>query len=149
MRIAALAIVLSAAMSLPAFAYDPARHPAPDPQGSAYERGRIQVHQGNWEHAVILFRKAVVKKPNDFKAFTLLGYSLRHAGQLKAAIAAYDRAVELNPSYAEVREYRGIAYALSGNREAAMRDYRALQQLGSPLAEDLKAAIDENASKFN
>ncbi len=149
MRIAVLATVLAAVMSLPAFAYDPARHPAPDPQGSAYERGRIQVHQGNWEPAVALFRKAVAENPNNFKAFTLLGYSLRHAGRLKAAIAAYDRAVELNPSYAEVREYRGIAHAQSGNREAAMRDYRVLLRLGSPLAEDLKAAIDKNASKFN
>ncbi len=149
MRIAALAIVLAAVMSLPAFAYDPAKHPAPDPLGSAYERGRVQVHQGNWERAASLFQKAVGENPKNYKAFTLLGYSLRHAGRMKGAIAAYDRAVALNPSYAEVREYRGIAFALSGNRKAAMSDYRALIRMGSPLAEDLKAEIDKNASKFN
>ena len=149
MRIAALAIVLAAAMSLPAFAYDPAKHPVPDPQGSTYERARVQIQQGNWERAAALFEKAVAENPKDYKALTLLGYSLRHTGRMKAAIAAYDRAVALNPSYAEVREYRGIALAQSGNRKAAMSDYRALLRLGSPLAEDLKAAIDKNASKFN
>ncbi len=149
MRIAALAIVLAAVMSLPAFAYDPAKHPTPDPRGSAYERGRIQVHQGNWERAAALFENTVAENSKDYKALTLLGYSLRHAGRMKAAIAAYDRAVALNPAYAEVREYRGIAHAMSGNREAAMSDYRALLRMKSPLAEDLKAAIDRNASKFN
>lgn len=149
MRFAALAIVLSAAMTFPAFAYDPARHPAPDPNGSAYEQGRLEVHQGNWERAVSLFQKAVSQDPKDYKAFTLLGYSLRHAGRMKEAIVAYDRAVDLNPSYAEVREYRGIAHAMSGNRDAAMSDYRALVRMGSPLAEDLKTEIDRNASKFN
>lgn len=143
MRIAALALVLAAVMTFPAFAYDPAKHPTPDPQGSAFEQGRVQVHQGNWEHAASLFQKAVAENPKDYKAFTLLGYSLRHIGRMKEAIATYDRAVALNPSYAEVREYRGIAYALSGNREAAMRDYRTLIRMGSPLAEDLKAAIDK------
>jgi len=143
MRIAALALVLAAVMSLPAFAYDPAKHPTPNPQGPAYEQGRIQVHQGNWAGAVSLFEKVVAENPKDYKAFTLLGYSLRHMGRIKEAIVAYDRAVALNPSYAEVREYRGIAHALSGDREAAMRDYRALIQMGSPLAEDLKAAIDQ------
>ena len=149
MRVAVLAIVLTAVMPLPAFAYDPARHPKPDPRGSAYERGRLQAHQGNWERAAVLFQKAAAENPKDYKAHTLLGYSLRHAGRIKAAIAAYDRTVALYPSYAEVREYRGIAHAQSGNREAAMRDYRALLRMGSPLAEDLKAAIEKNASKFN
>ena len=149
MRIAALAIVLAAVMSLPAFAYDPAKHPAPDPQGSYYERARVQIQKGNWKRAAALFEKAVAENPKNYKALTLLGYSLRHAGQTKAAFAAYDRAVAVNPAYAEVREYRGIAHAQSGNRKAAMSDYRALLRLGSPLAEDLKAAIDKNESKFN
>ncbi len=143
MRFAALALAISFALASPAAGYDPAKHPKPDPRGSAYERGRIQVHQGNWDRAAGLFEKAVAENPRDFKAYTMLGYSLRHAGHLNKAITAYNRAVEINPGYAELREYRGKALALAGKREAAMRDYRALLRIGSPLAEDLKEAIDK------
>ncbi len=143
MRFAALALAISFALASPAAGYDPAKHPKPGPRGSAYERGRIQVHQGNWDSAAGLFEKAVAENPRDFKAYTMLGYSLRHAGQLNKAIAAYNSAVEINPGYAELREYRGKAFALAGNREAALADYRALLRICSPLAEDLKEAIDK------
>ena len=143
MRFAALVLAITFALASPALGYDPAKHPAPDPRGSTYERGRIQVHQGNWDRAAGLFEKAVGENPQDFKAYTMLGYSLRYAGHLDEAITAYNRAVKINPGYAELREYRGKAFALAGNREAAMADYRALLRIGSPLAEDLKEAIDK------
>ncbi|MBT3350647.1 MAG: tetratricopeptide repeat protein [Nitrospinaceae bacterium] len=78
-----------------------------------------------------------------------MGYSLRHAGRISEAIAAYNRAVEINPGYAELREYRGKAYVLAGNMPAAMSDYRTLVAMGSPLAEALKVAIDRGASSAN
>jgi hypothetical protein len=52
--------------------------------------------------------------------------------------------VEINPGYAELREYRGKAFVLAGNITAAMSDYRTLVRMGSPLAEDLKEAIDRS-----
>ena len=149
MRAAVFALALSLVFSTAALGYEAARHPKPDPNGSFYEQGRIQVHQGRWERAAALFQKAVAEDAKDYKAYTLLGYSLRHAGRLNEAIAAYNRAVEMNPGYAELREYRGKALALAGRREAAMRDYAVLVRMGSPLAEDLKEAIGRGARTVN
>ena len=97
MRFAALVLAISFALAPSALGYEAKRYPKPDPQGSAFERGRIQVHQGNWDRAAGFFEKAVAENPRDFKAYTLLGYSLRHAGRLNKAITAYNRAVEINP----------------------------------------------------
>ena len=49
MRLAAPAFLLFLALALhlePAQAYDPARHPAPNPQGAAYDQGRLSLHAG-------------------------------------------------------------------------------------------------------
>ena len=149
MRFAAIAIIVSLAISAPVFGYEVSKHPKADPTGSTYDQGRIQVHQGNWQGAIDLFRIAISEDQNNYKAYTLLGYSLRHAGRISEAIAAYSRAVKINPGYAELREYRGKAYVLAGNVPAAMSDYRTLVAMGSPLAEDLRAAIDRGTRSAN
>lgn len=137
-----LALLLGSALS--AFAYDPAKQPPVVEPDSAYELGRVHVHNGDMEKAFLHFRRAVVEDPEDFRAHTLMGYSLRHLGRLDEAIAAYSKALAVKPTYAEAIEYRGMAYLLRGNRVAAMRDYQKLVLLRSPLAEDLKKLIDES-----
>ena len=147
MKSAALALVVSLFLALPAQAYDPARHPAPDAQGGAYDQGRLRLQSGEWERAAAFFRQAVRENQADHRAWTLLGYSLRHLGRLRESLAAYDEALRLNPSYAEALEYRGIAHAALGNLGFARRDLERLARLGSPLAEDLAKAIEASARK--
>ncbi len=144
MKIAPLVLVLLLGAAVSASGYDPAKQPSPENPGSAYEMGRVRVHRGDMQGAFLLFRQAVAENPRDFRAHTLMGYALRHLGRVEEAILAYDKALAVNPAYAEAVEYRGIAHLLRGNRAAAMRDYRRLVLLRSPLAEDLKKAIDES-----
>jgi len=143
MRLAALALslLLSLALAIPAQAYDPARHPAPNPQGASYDQGRLMLQAGEWERAAALFRRAVEENRMDHRAWTLLGYSLRQQGRHREALAAYDQALRINPVYAEALEYRGIAHAALGNLGLARHDHARLVHLGSPLAEDLARAI--------
>lgn len=137
-----LALLLGSALF--AFAYGPAKQPLPVDPDSAYELGRVHIHNGDTQKAFSHFRLAVVEDPKNFRAHTLMGYSLRHLSRLDEAISAYSKALAVNPKYAEAIEYRGIAYLLQGNRVAAMRDYQKLVLLRSPLAEDLKKLIDES-----
>jgi tetratricopeptide (TPR) repeat protein len=76
----------------------------------------------------------------------MLGYSLRRMGRLPEAIEAYDRALAINPNFGQALEYRGIAHLKAGHREAALRDHQSLVHLGSPMAADLKEAIDRAAA---
>ncbi len=139
-----LALVFVAA--LPGTAYSAGDPDPPEaPAVSAYEQGREQAKAENWDRAVALFQSAVEKDGRDYKALNMLGYSLRQIGRLADSLAAYDRALSIKPDYAPALEYRGVTLLKSGNRRAALADYRALVRLGSPLAADLKEALDRAA----
>lgn len=120
---------------------------SPDSQSgpSYYEQGRAQVNSGNWSRAAALFRKAVDRDGKNCKALNMLGFSLRQSGRRQEAIQAYNRALSIKPDYAQALEYRGKAHVGTGNKRAALADYEKLVRLGSPLAEDLKEAIDKLA----
>ncbi len=64
------------------------------------------------------------------------GDLLREAGELEAAIAAYDRALQLAPDVAGVIVNRGIARRRSGDGAGARRDFERAIELapGDPLA---------------
>jgi len=126
----------------------PAGDPIPDPKvsESAYDQGRMQAKEGNWDQAVSYFRRAAEENEKSFKALNMLGYSLRQMGNLAEAIEAYDQALVINPNYDQALEYRGVAHLKLGDRKAALRDYRLLIRLGSPLAVNLKEVIDQAAA---
>ena len=144
MKTAALTFALLLCTVVSSLAYDPAKQPLATSPDSAYEKGRVHIHNGEMKREVQYFRLAVDADPKNFRAYTLMGYSLRHLDLRDEAVAAYDKALAVNPAYAEAIEYRGITQLLRGNRLAAMRDYRKLVLLGSPLAEDLKKLIDDS-----
>ncbi len=139
-----LALVFVAA--LPGEAYSAGDSDPPEtPTVSAYEQGREQAKVGNFDRAAALFKSAVEKDDRDYKSLNMLGYSLRQIGRLADSLAAYDRALSIKSDYAPALEYRGATHLKVGNRRAALADYQALVRLGSPLADDLKEAIDRAA----
>lgn len=113
---------------------------------SAYDQGRVQAKEGNWDQAVIFFRRAAEEDEKNFKALNMLGYSLRQMGNLSEAIEAYDQALAISPNYDQALEYRGVAHLKLGDRKAALRDYQLLIRLDSHLAVNLKEMIDQAAA---
>ncbi len=148
MKIRRVLIVFTLLAALPCIAFsagDSENEPEPGEQPSYYDQGRVQVNFGDWREAARLFRKATEKESGNYKALNMLGYSLRQSGKHQEAIQAYDRALSIKPDYAQALEYRGKAHVGAGNKRAALADYERLVRLGSPLAEDLKEAIDKLA----
>ena len=85
-----------------------------------------------------------------YEAWNYLGYCNRKLGKYDAALAAYDRALQLKPDYPEAIEYRGHAY-LGFNRlsEAQGRLPRAVRvesQAGGPLLAAMQA-VDGRPSR--
>lgn len=60
--------------------------------------------------AVRCQRSAVRGNPTLYQAFSELGYALRKSGDYAAALEAYDKALSMQPNYAEALEYRAEAY---------------------------------------
>ena len=131
-------VVISLALAAPSH---PAGDPKPEMAGQNYAQGEEKARQGKWGEAVTLFRKVIEEDGQHYKAFNMLGYSLRKMGKAKEAIAAYNKALSIKPDYASALEYRGVAHVMAGNKAAALADLQKLKSLGSPLAEDLGKQI--------
>ena len=133
-----LTFVISFALAAPSH---PAGDPKPEMAGQNYAQGEEKARQGKWAEAAALFRKVIEEDDQHYKAFNMLGYSLRKMGKAKEAIAAYNKALSIKSDYAPALEYRGVAHVMAGNKAAALADLQKLKTLGSPLAEDLGKQI--------
>ena len=89
------------------------------------------------------FTDAVSHQPAMYQAWNYIGFANRHLGNYDAALTAYARALELNPSYPDAIEYRGEAY-LGLNKIAEAKDaYMTLFRDSRPLADQLMVAMRE------
>ncbi len=99
------------------------------------------------EKSIPLFETAIEKIPNFHQAHSSLGYALRKTGDFEASLEAYNRALELVPSYGEAIEYRAEAYLglgrLSEVKEAYMQLFNQERALANQLMEAMQTWVKE------
>jgi TolB-like protein/Flp pilus assembly protein TadD len=111
-----------------------------------YLRGRGLFHQVRFDTLVKargMFLDAIGVDPSFALAYAALAdvcsflyqWRGRQPELLAEALSASARALELRPDLAEVHAARGVAVALSGNLDAAEREYRAAIDLNPQLFE--------------
>ena len=86
----------------------------------------LKAYQG----AIRSQRNAVRYNPSLFQAYGELGYALRKTGDYPAALEAYDKALSIQPGYAEAIEYRAEAYLGLNRLDEARQAYMALHNGG-------------------
>ena len=86
---------------------------------------------------------AVKKNPKMHEAHSGLGYALRKAGQYDESLAAYNRALALEPRFGEAIEYRAETYLALGKLGEAREAYLALFAGDRKLADQLMVAMKE------
>jgi len=111
---ATLALLLPA---LPALAQSP-----PEAEMS-FSTGVMHLREGRVDLALAEFKKAV--KADGKNAYFQKGLGLAYSkkGEWKPAIAAFRRALEINPYYADVRNDLAAALVGSGDREAGKKEF--------------------------
>lgn len=72
------------------------------------------------------FLKSVKKESRLYQAQGSLGYAYRRLGDYESALAAYNEALRLKPSYSEAIEYRAEAYLALGRLEETKAAYMDL-----------------------
>lgn len=95
----------------------------------------------DYEGAIADFTRALSYDAKMKEAHNNLGYCLRRVGRLPESLAAYDKAIELDPDFAQAREYRGETYLALAQPDKAEADLAALRELQSKYAEQLQQAI--------
>jgi predicted O-linked N-acetylglucosamine transferase (SPINDLY family) len=93
------------------------------------------MRSGRPQEALHLLSKLVRQAPNDFGVQYNLGFALQHLGRWEDAIAAYRRAGELNPAFAEARVNRGICLQQLGRLVEAEDSFREAASLNPSLAQ--------------
>ena len=91
----------------------------------------------------------MVKDPNTPKALNYRGYVTRHLGRLDEGISYYLKSVDLDPKYAQVREYLGEAYVIKGRLDLANEQLTVIKGLCGMQCEeyeDLAKAIADPSS---
>lgn len=94
-----------------------------------------------YERAIEEFRLATRKNREFHQAFSDLGYVLRRTGKYTEALAAYEQALALAPTYAEAIEYRAEAYLGLDRVDDAKQAYMHLFTEDRPRAEELLDAM--------
>lgn len=72
---------------------------------------------------VATYEHIVKDEPNSAAARTVYGHTWLDQGEYAQAIAAYDRALQVDGTYALAYGYRGLAYQMLGAQEQAIADY--------------------------
>ena len=105
--------------------------------------GTIYFHLKQFVRAEELYRTATAKDPGYVLAFFDLGNVLDELERPDESIAAYLRAVELAPRYADAHYNLALAFERKGERRAALRHWRAYVKLdkAGPWAEHARSQI--------
>lgn len=97
---------------------------AEDPEHH-FLRGLVAARQKNAELARTSYRAAIEKAAGDYpEAWFNLGLLEKDAGDLEAAIGAYQKAIELRPGYHAAENNLGLALIAAGRLDDAERRYK-------------------------
>jgi tetratricopeptide (TPR) repeat protein len=100
----------------------------PDLVARARERFAVRDYHG----AVLLLQEAMVEGLAYADAFNLQGLSLALIGRQAEALAAFDRALQLNPRYVEAHLNRAVLLSDMGRPEDATDAFVTAEQLARP-----------------
>jgi tetratricopeptide (TPR) repeat protein len=71
----------------------------------------------------------LMKDPNTAVALNYRGYATRRMGRVDEGIGYYLKSVQLDPHYAQVREYLGEAYVIKGDIARAEEQLNAIKKI--------------------
>ena len=99
-----------------------------NPQALAY-LGDIEMKANNPERSLVLLKKAVQLKDDIRIAYADLGAIYREQKQYKDALAAFQRAVKLDPAQPDTHFQLGRLYQAMGNTAAAKQEFAKVREL--------------------
>lgn len=122
----------------------------PSRQPSEYDQAVSAVNSGKYDRALQLLEKLVQSEPGNANAWNYLGFSHRKLEHYDSALAAYGKALKIDPRHRGAHEYLGELYLMTGDIAKAEEQLRKLDDLcffGCSEYDELKAAIAKQKQK--
>lgn len=145
-----LVAVVAVALASPVLAAGSSSSSRPPPatptaRATDYDTGVKAVKAGDYQRALDLLHKVVQAEPRNADAWNYIGFSERNLGRFDPSLAAYQKALAINPNHPGANEYLGELYLKLGDPEKARQQLAKLQSVcpsGCPEYNDLKKAVD-------
>lgn len=120
--------------------------PSTPPPPRELQQARTLIEKKDWSAAAELLAGFTRSHADNADGFNLLGYSYRHLKRYDESLAAYEKALTLDPKHRGAHEYIGVAYIELGQLAKAKEHLDALDRLCTFSCEeyrDLKKAYDK------
>lgn len=115
------------------------------PKAELFYAGYWLARSGQYREALAYL---TIADKSDPRVETYIGFAIRKLGDVEAAFAHYNRALELDPNYAVARAYMGEAFLAQDNMDGATAQLHEIESrcgTGCPEFVDLKSHIDAYA----
>ncbi|HNY39294.1 MAG TPA: hypothetical protein PKJ41_02825 [Bryobacteraceae bacterium] len=109
---------------------------------ATYSRALGHLWADDIEGALFYMRKAVDADPSNGRAWMQLGFAEGKAGLGPQRIKSYRKAIEIDPGLEAARYLLGMNLLMTGDREGAKEQHKALVRLHSDYAARLKQFLD-------
>lgn len=109
-----------------------------------YRNALKAIKAKEYARASELLEKVLAKEPRSADAWNNLGYSERHQNNFDKSLAAYQKALEIQPRHRGANEYLGELYLQLGDLPKAREQLKKLQALcprGCEEEEDLAKQV--------
>lgn len=116
----------------------------PNARSTDYDTGVKAVKAGDYQRALGLLHKVVQAEPRNADAWNYIGFSQRKLRHFDESLAAYQKALALNPNHKGALEYMGELYLDLGDMGKAREQLAKLHSLcptGCSEYDDLSKAV--------
>jgi hypothetical protein len=106
-----------------------------------YLKALAYMWAGDYEGAAFYWRKAREAEPRNARTWFHLAFAEGKTGHSREKTRCFRKAIELQPDFAEAHYDLGIGLALSGDRDGAMNEVKALKPIDAGLSKRLEGFL--------
>jgi len=103
-----------------------------------FAAGVKAVKAGDFPGAVTLLGKVVQKDPKNADAWNYIGFADRKLGKFPDSLAAYEKALAIQPNHLGANEYLGELYVQTGEGAKANQQLAKLEKLCGTSCDEFK-----------
>ncbi|HEX9446596.1 MAG TPA: tetratricopeptide repeat protein [Dongiaceae bacterium] len=112
-----------------------------------YDAALAKINAGSYAEAIPLLQQSLAENAQNSDALNELGFSLRKVGRLPESLAAYKKALALNPGHINANEYLGELYLQMKQPDMAKKQLSILDKL-CPSGCEQRSDLQEQISAY-